>query len=373
MLFKGTPNTPKGEIDRRVAREGGSFNAMTWVDWTAYYTTLPMDRIGLALDIESDRMVNSLFDPDEVASERTVIISEREGHENSPMVLLTEELQSSAIKAHPYHHEVIGWKSDLRTMTRTDLYDHYRRHYHPANAVAVAVGSFEPTDMIARIEQRFGNLEAGEPAAVVEIEEPEQRGERRVLVVGDDETSYVVVAFMAPPAAHPDYFAFQILDTVLGGAKSMNLFGGGPTNRSSRLYRALVDSHLASSVSSGMAATLDPYLFTVAATVRAGQDADEVERVLLQEVARLRDSGITPEELARAKKQARAQFAYSAESVTSQGFWLGFAEVLAGQAWLSEHLERLDAVTCDDVRAVAGRYLSDLKRTVGRYRPKDAL
>jgi zinc protease len=318
-------------------------------------------------------MVNSLFDPDEVASERTVIISEREGHENSPMFLLTEELQSSAIKAHPYHHEVIGWKSDLRTMTRTDLYDHYRRHYHPANAVAVAVGSFEPTDMIARIEQRFGNLEAGEPAAVVEIEEPEQRGERRVLVVGDDETSYVVVAFMAPPAAHPDYFAFQIQDTVLGGAKSMNLFGGGPTNRSSRLYRALVDSHLASSVSSGMAATLDPYLFTVAATVRAGQDADEVERVLLQEVARLRDSGITPEELARAKKQARAQFAYSAESVTSQGFWLGFAEVLAGQAWLSEHLERLDAVTCDDVRAVAGRYLSDLKRTVGRYRPKDAL
>jgi zinc protease len=355
-----------------VAREGGSFNAMTWVDWTAYYTTLPADRIGLALDIESDRMVNSMFDPDEVDSERTVIISEREGHENSPMFLLTEEIQSSAIKAHPYHHEVIGWKSDLRTMTRTDLFDHYRRHYHPANAVAVAVGAFDADEMIAQIERRFGALSTGEPSAPIQMEEPEQRGERRVLVVGDDETSYVVIAYLAPPADHPDYFAFQILDTVLGGAKSMNLFGGGPTNRSSRLYRALVDTHLASSVSSGMAATLDPYLFTVGATVRAGQDADQVERVLLDEVARLRGDGITSDELGRAKKQARAQFAYSAESVTSQGFWLGFAEVLAGQEWLTGHLERLDEVTCEDVLGVAERYLSDVKRTVGRYRPKDA-
>jgi zinc protease len=370
MLFKGTPTLPKGEIDRLVARDGGTFNAMTWLDWTAYFTTLPAERISLALKLEADRMVNSLFDPDEVSSERTVIISEREGHENSPVFLLSEEIQSSAIKAHPYHHEVIGWKSDLHTMTRADLYEHYRRHYHPGNAVAVAVGAIDPDEILTQIEATFGQLEAGDPPEPVQIVEPEQRGERRVLVVGDDETSYVVAAYPAPAAADPDYFPFQILDTVLGGAKSMNLFGGGPTNRSSRLYRALVDTRHASAVACGMAATLDPYLFTVSATVRAGEDADRVETVMLDEIARLRDGGITSDELARAKKQARAQFAYSAESVTSQGFWLGFAEVLVGQDWLDRHLDHIDAVTREDVSRVAGKYLTDHRRTVGRYRPR---
>jgi zinc protease len=150
----------------------------------------------------------------------------------------------------------------------------------------------------------------------------------------------------------------------------MNLFGGGPTNRSSRLYRALVDTRHASAVACGMAATLDPYLFTVSATVRAGEDADRVETVMLDEIARLRDGGITSDELARAKKQARAQFAYSAESVTSQGFWLGFAEVLVGQDWLDRHLDHIDAVTREDVSRVAGKYLTDHRRTVGRYRPR---
>lgn len=369
MLFKGSQNFPKGEIDRLIAREGGTFNAMTWIDWTAYFTTLPAERLDLALDIEADRMIHALFDPEEVASERTVIISEREGHENSPHFLLTEEVQSAAIKVHPYHHEVIGWKTDLVTMTREDLYDHYRRHYHPANAVAVAVGPFDADAMVARIEARFGGLTAGDKAAPVMIQEPEQRGERRVEVVGDDETPFVVVAYRAPRAGADDYFAFQVLDTILGGAKSMNLFGGSPTNRSSRLYRGLVETELATSVSSGMAATLDPFLFTVSAIVRAGRSSDEVEAAIHTEVAKLRDGGVTPVELARARKQARAQFAYSAESVTNQGFWLGFADVLADQGWLNQHLERLEAVTADEVAAVAQRYLIDTGRTVGRYVP----
>jgi zinc protease len=201
------------------------------------------------------------------------------------------------------------------------------------------------------------------------IREPEQRGERRVEVIGDDETAFVVVAYKAPHAADPEYFAFQVLDTILGGAKSMNLFGGGPTNRSSRLYRGLVETELATNVSSGMAATLDPFLFTVSAVVRSGRTSDEVESAILAEVARLRDGGVTEAEIARARKQARAQFAYSAESVTNQGFWLGFADVLADQDWLNHHLARLDEVTAADVSAVARRYLADHLRTVGRYVP----
>jgi zinc protease len=369
MLFKGSERFPKGEVDRRIAREGGVFNGMTWLDWTTYFETLPAERIDLALDIEADRMAGALFDTDEVEAERTVIISEREGHENSPMFVLTEEIQSIAIKVHPYHHEVIGWKSDLLSMTRDDLWHHYRSHYHPGNAIAVAVGAFEPRAMLQHIRERFEGIPAGPAAAPVSVLEPEQRGERRVEIVGEDETPYVVVAYRAPAAADPDYFAFQVMDTVLGGAKSMNLFGSNPPNRSSRLYQALVEAELASAVSSGMAATIDSYLYTITGVVRDGATGASVEDAILREVERLRTTPITEAELETARKQSRAQFAYSAESVTNQGFWLGFAETIADQAWLAAHLSSLDAVTVADITRCAERWLSDRGRTVGHYVP----
>ncbi len=370
MLFKGSAGFPKGEIDRRIAREGGTFNGMTWFDWTCYFETLPADRIDLALELEADRMVNSLFDPDEVESERDVVIAEREGHENSPLFRLSEEIQSTAIKVHPYRNEVIGWKGDLLAIGRDDLWDHYRRHYHPANAIAVAVGAFDPDAMMRSIEAHYGGIPAGEPPDPVVSWEPEQCGERRVTVHGDDPTSYVSVAYRAPSASDGDYFAFQILDAVLGGAKSMNLFGGNPPNRSSRLYKALVETGLASTVSSGMAATVDPFLYSVTAVVRAGGDPAAVESGILSEIERVRDQPLPEAALSRAVKQARAQFAYSSESVTDQGFWKGFAEVIADQSWLQEYMQRLEAVTPDDVCRAANRWLCDRGRTVGHYAPE---
>src|ERR687888_206901 len=142
MLFKGTETFKPGEVFRQVTANGGTLNGFTWIDYTAYFETLPADRIDLALRIESDRMANAVFDPDEVASERTVIISEREGSENEPEHLLDEEVSSIAFKVHPYGGGVIGWKCDLRTMTRDDLYNHYKTYYAPNNATVVAVGDF---------------------------------------------------------------------------------------------------------------------------------------------------------------------------------------------------------------------------------------
>src|SRR5512142_3098352 len=160
MMFKGTPDLGKGEIMRLINRNGGVDNAFTWTDFTAYFETLPSDRIDLALRIESDRMVNSLFDPDEVASERTVIISEREGGENDPRFWLAEEVQAAAFKVHPYHHDTIGWKVDLENMTRDDLYTHYKTFYAPNNAVIVAVGDFDAVEMSEKVRQAFGGLPA---------------------------------------------------------------------------------------------------------------------------------------------------------------------------------------------------------------------
>ncbi|HMO56548.1 MAG TPA: pitrilysin family protein, partial [Roseiflexaceae bacterium] len=194
MLFKGTPTLPKGSLDRLIPRNGGVFNAFTSNDFTAYYETLPADRIELALEIEADRMVNTIFDIDEVESERTVILAEREGAENEPDFWLNEAVMAAAYQIHPYRHEVIGWKHDLLSMTRDDLYRHYQRYYRPNNAVLVVVGDIDSEHLLAVIERLFGTLPMGEPPAPVTAVEPEQQGERRVTIRRPGPAQYVQIA-----------------------------------------------------------------------------------------------------------------------------------------------------------------------------------
>jgi zinc protease len=286
MLFKGTPAFPRGKFDKAIAREGGVFNGMTWIDFTTYFETLPADRIDLALQAEADRMVNAVFDPEEVELERTVIISERQGNENVPEFLLSEAVQATAFQAHPYHHSVIGWQHDLETMTREQLYGYYRTHYEPGNAVVSVAGDFDAGRMLGMVENHFGGMPLG-PARPDHVTlEPPQRGERRVNVEGPGTTSYIEIGYHAPPATNGDYYPMVVLETILGGAKGMSLWGGGASNRSSRLYRALVETELASGVDCGMSSTVDPYLFTFSATVREGRSLPEVEAVLLAEIER---------------------------------------------------------------------------------------
>lgn len=370
MVFKGTPAFPKGEFDKMVAREGGVFNGMTWLDWTTYFETLPSDRFDLALRIEADRMVNSLFDAQELEKERTVVISEREGAENFPEWLLEEEVQAVAYRLHPYRHQVLGWKQDLQSMTRDDLWQYYRAYYAPNNAIAVATGDFQGDALLARIEELFGVIPPGPELPVVRASEPPQRGERRVVVEGEGQTAYLLMVFHAVPATHLDYFPLVVLDTVLGGAKPMSFFGGGTSNRSSRLYKALVDTELAADVDSSMASTIDPFLFSFSATLRPDRTLEEVETALWAELERVAQEPITPEELAKAIKQTRAQFAYSSESVSNQGFWLGFSEVVASTEWFDSYLDNLAAVSAEDVQRVAREYLAKSRRTVGWYVPR---
>lgn len=370
MLFKGTPQFPKGEIDRQIARNGGVMNGMTSLDYTTYFETLPADRFDLALRLESDRMINSVFDPAEVDAERTVIISERQMNENHPPFLLGEEVRASAFKVHPYHHQVIGWQSDLESMTRDDLWKHYRTYYTPNNAIAVAVGDFETDRLLDRIRELFEGIPEGPDVSPVSFEEPPQRGERRVTVRGEGQTAYVQAVFHVPAADHSDFFPLLVLDSILGGAQPMAFFsGGGMTNRTSRLYKALVKTELASSVGSSAHPTVDPYLFSFSATVRAGQTPQEVEDALWQEVERIKDEPVTEEELIKAIKQAKAQFAYSSESVTNQSYWLGFSSIIADHAWLDTYLDRLAEVTAEDVQRVAQTHLTETNRTVGWYVP----
>jgi zinc protease len=371
MLFKGSKDFPKGEIDRQIARNGGMMNGATWLDYTTFLETLPADRIDLGLRIEADRMVNALFDPDEVDLERTVIISERQGYENEPTFLLGEEVVAAAFRVHPYHHETIGDMCDLETMTHEDLWRHYQTYYGPNNAIAVAVGDFDAPEMLERVENLFGPIPRRSDPALVNRPEPAQRGERRVTLQGPATTAYLQAAYHAPAATEADFFPMVVLSTILTGASGMSVFGAPPPNRSSRLYRALVETGLAAGVSGSLSPMRDPFLYSITSTVRSGRTAGEVEDALDAETDSILEKPISAEDLETAVKQARAQFAYSSESVTSQGLWLGHSSIVADTGWFESYLDRLAEVTVEDVQRVATTYLTRRNRTVGHYLPEE--
>lgn len=372
MQFKGTARFPAEVIDKAVAREGGYRNAMTFLDWTTYFETLPADKIDLALDLEADRMRNSLFKPEDVESERTVIISERQGNENEPLFLLGEEVQAAAFRVHSYHHEVIGDLVDLQSMSRDDLYAHYRRFYVPGNAVLSVAGDFQSEEMLQKVREYFEPLSDGVPPPRVTRPEPPQPGERRVVVEGPGETTYIQAAYHSPAAKDADFMAYVVTDSLLTGPSSLNMFGGGISNKTSRLYRALVEKDLAVSVSGGLIATIDPFLHSIVITVHPNAAVDRVITALDDEIKRLQDDPPPQEEVARAMKQARALFAYGSESISNQAFWMGYAEIFDTYEWFLNYLERLEAVTPQDVQRIARTYLRPGNRVLGVYLPQQS-
>ena len=286
MNFKGTENIPRDQVKGIIEQFGGSWNGYTWIDQTTYLETATRDALDRMLFIESERMARCLYHPDDCESERTVIISELQGGENDPDVLLDQELTATALKAHPYRHPTIGWLSDLQTMTRDDLYGHYRRFYIPNNATLVIVGDVDADEALRRADQHFGSIPSGPVPERHWTAEPDQTGERRVTIRREGTAAYFKVAWHAPAAADAGFFPALVLDTVLTGAKGVNLwssFRGVPPQRQARLYRALVERRLASMVAGQIVPTAEPFLYTVSATATDGTSLGSVESALLQE------------------------------------------------------------------------------------------
>jgi zinc protease len=370
MQFKGTQQFPAGILDKAISREGGTWNAFTYLDWTTFFETMPADKIDLGLRLEADRMVNSQFDPQEVASERTVIISEREGNENEPLFQLGEAIQAAAFTAHSYHHEVIGDMADLRTMTRDDLYNHYHNYYSPGNAVVAIAGDFDEAAMLKRLEEVYGGIPNRPIHTYLPVRDENHRLEQRVKVSGPGETTYMQVAYHAPAASDPDFYPFTVLDSLLTGPTGLNMFGGGGiSNKTSRLYRQLVERELAVNVSGSLGATIDPYLYDITVTVHPRKTPDDSLKVIDEEIRKLQDAPVDPAEIARAIKQARAMFVYGSENITNQGFWMGYAEMFAQYEWFLNYIDRLAAVTPQDVLRIAQQYLHPENRVVGVFLP----
>jgi zinc protease len=298
-------------------------------------------------------------------------MSERQGRENQPSFWLTEAMHKAAFQIHPYGHVILGDMIDLQTMQRDDLYQHYKTYYGPSNAVLSLAGDFDAEKVLARIKDHFEDLPAANSPPPVNRPEPAQRGEHQLIVEGPGDTILTDVAYHAPAASHDDFFPLLILDSILSGPQGLNMFGGGGiSNKTSRLYTKLVEEEeVVVSVSGGLPATIDPYLYSIHLIIHPSSSAQDALRVLDGEIQRLQESPPTQEELGRAAWQARALFAYGGESITNQAFWMGFAEMFASYEWVTGYLENLEKVTPDDVQRVAQHYLTPRNRIVGIYQP----
>jgi zinc protease len=372
MNFKGTTNIPRDKVKGIIEQFGGYWNGYTWIDQTTYTETASRDVLDRMLFIESERMANCLYDAADCESERTVIISELQGGENDPDQLLDQELTATAFRAHPYRHPTIGWLGDLQTMTRDDLYGYYRRHYVPNNATLVIVGDVDRADAMRQVVQRFGAIKPGEAVKRRHAHEPEQLGERRVVVAREGTTAYLKVGYHAPSVNDPDFFPLLALDAVLTGAKGLNLwasFRTPPPQRSARLYRALVDGGFASAVNGGLVPTQEPFLYTISVTATENTPLAAVEEATLAQLDAVRRHGITEHELRKAKNQLRARLVFEGDSISNIAHQLGYFETIASWRLVPQLRERIDSVMLQQVNEAAASYFKTTNRTVGWFDP----
>jgi len=226
--------------------------------------------------------------------------------------------------------------------------------------------------MFALIQEIYGSIPARDTQPKNITPEPPATHEKHVDVSGPGETEYVQLAYRAPGAADPDFFTFTVLDSLLTGPSGLNMFGGGGiSNKTSRLYQAVIDKELAVAISGGLQATIDPFLYEIMLTLRNDRPFEKALSVIDDEIDRLLAEKVSEAEIARAVKQARALFAYGSENITNQAFWLGYSEMFANYAWFEKYVTRLEQVTPEALQNCARKYLKPINRVVGFYHAED--
>lgn len=362
MLFKGTERFRKGEIDLLTMKNGGSNNAFTSYDFTAYYFNFASDRWETAIDIESDRMAHTVFEPGEFEAERQVIIEELKGRLDQPWGQLLQELNATAFRRHSYRNPVIGWLADLESTTLEGLESHYRTYYHPANAVLVLVGDFRTESAVERIRNAFGNIPAGPVPAEPAVAEPAQTEERRFDVEWRSDIPRVAIAYHVPGIAHADSYPLHLLSVVLSDGKA------------SRLYQRLVEREQAATFATAeYSESADPTLFCLRAEGRGSAGSAQIESIMLDELSRIAGAGVSDQELERAKHQIEAHFVFSMERTLDQAMLLGHMETLADLDYIDRYLDRIRSVESSQLTEVCARYLSETNRTVGRQGRKGSV
>ena len=377
MMFQGSPHYRKGEIDRAIFAIGGTSNAFTDNDFTAYFATVPREYWEVPLRIESDRMVDARMDATDSDREREVILSEREGNENRPEFRVEEELHAHAFRHHPYRWDPLGFAGDMAKMPTSAVADYYHRYYGPRNALLVLSGGFHSGTVVHAVRRKFGRIPEGGGATGVTGSEPPIRGPRRGELKGPGSTPIAEIGWPAPAFNDPRAAAALLLDQILGGETSLfsplPFWSRSSEHPNSRLYRSLVRSGLAVRASSDFRPRLYPGLFTLEAQAAPRQSIERVEDALRAEVRRLRTDGPTSSEWADARAIIKRGAGLAYEGSTRSGFRLGFFGINGSLRRERELLRQVLDVSRAEVKSEADRLFSDDASVTVRYEPSGGM
>ncbi len=358
MMFKGTKQFRKGEIAQSIELKGGMFNAFTSDDYTAYYENFAPEHLELGIKIEADRMRNSGLLQEELSLERSVVISELEGRDNSPHSILYRTLKASAYDVHPYKNPIIGWIDDLHNIDAKVMREFYETFYHPNNAVIVLAGNFDKTVALDLIDKYFSVYKPSTVAKPPVAKEPEQLAYKQVEIREEGFVKLLAMSFHIPEFAHADSAALQLIGDIG--------FGG----TSSRLYKKLVDTGLAINVSGFAESNIDPSVFRIVVNLTPDADIATVQSIIEAELDAMK-SDITVDELMRAKARTEASSIYERDGIYEEALQIGYFELVTGD-WTKyvDWVDIISKVKLEDLKRVAAKYFVRKNETVVRYIPE---
>jgi zinc protease len=362
MMFNGAKKYGPGDLDKAMEANGASNNAYTSQNVTVYQDWFPRSALELIYDIEADRIRDLTFDPKKIASEREVVASERRlSVDNNNFGLLDEQLRATAFIAHTYQWPVVGWMSDIQSWTMEDLKHHFEMGYSPSNATMVVVGDVSPEEIFQLCEKYIEPIPSHAPPPPVTTIEPEQLGERRLVVHKPAELPLLMIGYHVPQTNNPDFYALNILRSVL--------FQG----ESSRMYQRLVDKdQLALDVSYDVDSAFDPTLGVITAQPRQGVDPQACEKAIYEELENVKSGLISDRELEKAKNNQLADFYREMRTINGRANTIGTYEVFMGDYnKLFDAAKSYSAVTKEDVQRVAKKYFGPNNRTVATLLPEN--
>jgi zinc protease len=349
MNYKGTKNYSETELKREI-ETSGEFNGMTGPDSTMYYQTVPRARFEDILAVEADRMGNCLFKEEDFLTERSVVVSELEGMQNNPIQRFFSELLLSFIRLHPYRYISLAQKEDVRRVSRDTAYNWYKKYYVPNNAVLTVVGDFDTDQALALVRKHFDPIPRGADVDDYIAAEPPVLGPRRIEVNESFPVPIVAVGALIPGSTDDDIPALSVLNGIMA------------EGRMCRLYRAIVDAKLGEEVASEFLSLRDLGALFFIGVGGFGADRQKIEDAIVAELQRVIDEPVTYEEINRVKKMAKAQFVFGGDTMNEIAIQLCTAEMLDDWQERDRYLDKIDAVTAEDVRRVAKEYLGADRR-----------
>ncbi len=361
LMFRGTPKYGPGAYSKLVQATGGTDNAFTSDDYTVYFVNTTASHLDLLLSLESDRLANLTLDETGFQSERKIVMEERRLRTaDEPAADLLEQLKAAAYTAHPYGWPVVGWMSDLETLTLEDVKRYRQIYYAPNNAILILAGDINPETLLPKIRAEFGAIPTGPTPPLVTSKEPSQRGERRVVLKRPASLPIYAVGYHVPNFTNDDSFPLSLLSVILAGG------------RSSRLQTILVEKKaLALSADADYErSSLDPPLFLLSMRVAQGKKWQEAEAALYQEIEKLKAAPVSDKELQRAQNLVEASFTYGQDSLFFRAQQLGEYAVLGDWKLITKVIPGIRAVTAAAIQRVAQTYFREENRTVGILLPE---